>query len=399
MKENFDIILGDYLVDKSSKVDATRNYYKSLINDIPELLRNIINDDSYKIDGSCGIGNKAQIPWVGVFNKNITESATFGIYICYLFKSDMTGFYLTIMQGITTFKNEFSDNPYEAAEKTTNYFKNKISDDYFSKRPIDLVVNKGSLGYGYESTTIVSKYYETGKYSSEELVSDFLKIKKIYDEICLNVDSLSYREVVKNIVENERIELMTAEEADELIEQTILEITDLKSAEIMVLTEIPIPKLKSEKYKGLTQKKIRKTDYIKKAKKDLETGLRGEQLVIEYEKEKLIKLGREDLAKNIKWVSNTDDSAGYDIVSYEVNGLGEAKEIYIEVKTTEASEKNVFYVSQNELDVLNAHINKYWFYRVSNIKTKPKFYKISGQDFNERFNVTPLAYAVELKVR
>ncbi|MFO8174155.1 MAG: DUF3578 domain-containing protein, partial [Longimicrobiales bacterium] len=50
----------------------------------------------YLVTGSVGQGNKTNFPWVCTFNKNITTTAQKGIYLGYLFRKDMSGFYLTL---------------------------------------------------------------------------------------------------------------------------------------------------------------------------------------------------------------------------------------------------------------------------------------------------------------
>ena len=57
-----------------------------------------------------GQGNKTQYSWIAKMGKNITQSTQYGLYIVYLFKRDMTGFYLSLNQGITFFKEEYREN-------------------------------------------------------------------------------------------------------------------------------------------------------------------------------------------------------------------------------------------------------------------------------------------------
>lgn len=45
-------------------------------------------------------------------DKNITQSTQYGLYMVYLFKIDMTGFYLSLNQGITLFEKEYGKNRY-----------------------------------------------------------------------------------------------------------------------------------------------------------------------------------------------------------------------------------------------------------------------------------------------
>lgn len=61
----------------------------------------------------------------------------------------------------------------------------------------------------------------------------------------------------------------------------------------------------------------------------MKTGFSGEQLVMDYEVKRLKISG---YAERIEHVSLTDDSLGYDILSFEEDGTYR----YIEVKTTKA---------------------------------------------------------------
>jgi 5-methylcytosine-specific restriction protein A len=42
-----------------------------------------------------------------LFNKDVTTTATKGLYVVYLFCEDMSAFYLSLNQGYTFFKNKF----------------------------------------------------------------------------------------------------------------------------------------------------------------------------------------------------------------------------------------------------------------------------------------------------
>ena len=64
-----------------------------------------ITSDKFVVTGSPGQGNWASVPWIGIFNKLITTSATKGVYIVYLFTSDCESVYLTLNQGCIKLKN------------------------------------------------------------------------------------------------------------------------------------------------------------------------------------------------------------------------------------------------------------------------------------------------------
>jgi hypothetical protein len=61
--------------------------------------KNLFPIEEYKIHSSCGQGKRAEIPWVAVFYKDLSESAQKGYYIVYLFRADGTGVYLSLNQG------------------------------------------------------------------------------------------------------------------------------------------------------------------------------------------------------------------------------------------------------------------------------------------------------------
>jgi len=73
-----------------------------------------------------------------------------------------------------------------------------------------------------------------------------------------------------------------------------------------------------------------KINYLEREQNNISLGEKGETLVLEYEKWNLIRLGKDSLAEKIEWVSKTDDGAGFDILSKNINGTDK----YIEVKTT-----------------------------------------------------------------
>lgn len=55
----------------------------------------LIDNNNYKV-ASAGIGYWTEIPWIDVFDREITESAQKGYYVVYLFREDMSGVYLSL---------------------------------------------------------------------------------------------------------------------------------------------------------------------------------------------------------------------------------------------------------------------------------------------------------------
>ena len=398
MKEYIDILMNDYLKDESKLVNSNQNYYKKFVKEFPSYLYNYFDKNKYLIKSSTGAGQKNEIPWLCIFNKNVTSSATQGIYICFLFRKDMSGFYLVLGQGITTFENLYKKDKFENITKVADYFKNLINVENFSKEKIDLRSNN-KIAKGYEYGTIISKYYDKNSYSEKKLLDDLMNLKTIYDNICENLIDESYMDIVNNVIHNMLPDYIFANEANKMIEQSILEESNLEEAEIVILRLVDIPKNnKKNKYSDIQKKTIKKIDYVQKAKSNARNGLLGEELVIAYEQNRLRNIGREDLAENIKWISKEDDTIGYDIISFDVDNNNNVQEKYIEVKTTESSsDKNVFYISANEVSVAEKLKEKYFIYRIFNIKKNPSVFVLNYSDFKDKIELSINSYMASIK--
>ena len=102
-------------------------------------------------------------------------------------------------------------------------------------------------------------------------------------------------------------------------------------------------------------------------KKNTELGKKGEDIVVEYEKNRLIMEGREDLANKVfatrKFAGNAER---FDVISYDKD----ENEKYIEVKTTKGGINNIFHISENEIEFSEQYKNNYYLYRVYNFNTK-----------------------------
>src|ERR1022692_3074775 len=104
MLDYFKIVLKSYLDSKKTRL-ANSDIAGVIRNTIPHSINSIINKDrrheKYLIKGSAGVGKWASIPWVAIFDPRITTSAQEGYFPVYLFKDDMSGFYLSLIQGFT----------------------------------------------------------------------------------------------------------------------------------------------------------------------------------------------------------------------------------------------------------------------------------------------------------
>ena len=135
----------------------------------------------------------------------------------------------------------------------------------------------------------------------------------------------------------------------------------------------------------------RGADYSHQDRQNRALGLKGELLVLKYEKERLIDLGRPDLADKVIHASKTiGDGCGYDILSFN----DDESERFIEVKTTKGGKTTEFYLSSNELEYSKVQQDSYYLYRVYDYKNENntgKVFVVSGS-INDNFNLKPTQF-------
>lgn len=132
-------------------------------------------------------------------------------------------------------------------------------------------------------------------------------------------------------------------------------------------------------------------DFDRKNKEDKELGDFGEELVLDYEKNKLKEKGLNSFIEKVQIVK---DGKGYDIISFDEYG----NEIFIEVKTTKGNEKTPFYLSQNEKLFFEKNADKYYLYRLYNYdadKNYADFFIV--ENMNEELLFQPTEFRVYLK--
>lgn len=133
-------------------------------------------------------------------------------------------------------------------------------------------------------------------------------------------------------------------------------------------------------------------DFIAEAIEKKEIGDAGEELVINYEKNRLRAMGKSELADLVK---DAKDGEGYDILSFD----GNENRLYIEVKTTIGNENTPFDLSLNEYLYAEKHENDYVIYRLYNYdeeRNNADFYVIEKPLSNLLFQ--PTGYKVYNKI-
>ncbi len=337
---------------ESRKVDKNARAYDLVVNAFPGSLQSIAqNTDYLKFHGSTGQGNITAAPWVATFDTRITSSATSGFYVVYLFSIDLKCIFLEFGFGTTQFTNHFKKKSecYKKIrtaagelqerheKKLLPLFKQALHDN-ISREPIDLAAtSRDGLHEAYEQSAIYSIKYPLSELPSEEhLESDFNSFLTLYREIALDPLALKMEELFE----------WAAEPANTIGKSTI---TNFK----------PRPAKKRRKESSS------KSSQTRRSKESLKVGNAGEITVLNYEKEKLKKAGRSDLAGKVIHESAEGNTPGWDITSFNEEG----EKIFIEVKSSTGKVITSIDITSNEWKAASDHKDKYFLYLVTKALT------------------------------
>jgi Protein NO VEIN, C-terminal len=133
---------------------------------------------------------------------------------------------------------------------------------------------------------------------------------------------------------------------------------------------------------------VRKFDPAERDFLNRKLGRNGEEMVFKFEQQRLTQLDRPDLARKVRWISQEEgDGAGYDILSFDLNGY----ERFLEVKTTVGSQTAPFYLTRNELSFSKERPKEFRIWRLYDFSKTPKMFEIAPP--LERFvRLEPLSF-------
>lgn len=132
-------------------------------------------------------------------------------------------------------------------------------------------------------------------------------------------------------------------------------------------------------------------DYLEIEARNQSLGDAGEDFIINFERARLIHIGKDVLADRIEQVSVTEGpSAGFDIRSFEEDG----SDRFIEAKTTKYGRHTPFFVTPNELRFSERHANRYYLYRLFSFRADPRLFALQGQ-LQRHFQLAPSEYVAK----
>lgn len=163
---------------------------KFIRSDFPKIVETVLGSKSidYQINGSAGAGNWASIPWLSILDKQITKSTQMGYYPVYLFRADMSGVYLSLIQGTTEINNRLGRIK---ANREISAFKNNVRaavPQLSSWNPSIELRSNTALGKSYEPASIGAKFYSSESLPANSILeADLLELIEIYQKVKLTL--------------------------------------------------------------------------------------------------------------------------------------------------------------------------------------------------------------------
>jgi 5-methylcytosine-specific restriction protein A len=192
MKEHFQNILDDYSVAYNEDI-SKHPLAKVLTDTIPKLIASsLIEKERYIIKGSAGAGNWTVTPWIAIFDILVTNTAQSGYYPVFLFRDDMSGFYLSLNQGVTEIKQKYKKEAKQVLKVKAEDYRAQLNiiPSAFDKLEIKLKnskTTKSSLPSLYEAGNVIAKFYSAYDIpESTQLRLDILEMLKIYEVLSYN---------------------------------------------------------------------------------------------------------------------------------------------------------------------------------------------------------------------
>lgn len=262
-------------------------------------------------------------------------------------------------------ENEKNIKDFDFAKKANRAIFSDLISPLSSRLPIFLFTNEGkNYIYTFQGTFYV------------------LEISKGARAFILQRDDYYEPEVYSNCRES-LLSIMSKEASKQLSSYEYV----LKKVDVSSYKPKQIKKIKIE---GFEPRKKTLKDYIDDYLVDKCNGQRGEELTLEYERNKVRAFAPQCVGK----IALAADNLGYDLRSFRKFGSG-IRDIHIEVKITPNPEPlTPFFMSSNEFYKMHNDSDKYCLYRIFDLlSSSPKFFPIS-EGFDNLMTFDPFNYRV-----
>lgn len=211
MIDKFKYILDNYIELKKERKTDNHILFQKLCIEAANELNAFINDERYIVKGSVGVGVWSSVPWLAIFDRFVTTTAQSGFYPVYLFKEDMSGFYLSLGIGVTSVQLEYKESKKirEALRNQNNLLLNKIKvipSGFATRETLGFTLQSGkrknNLASNYEDGCVIAKYYDANKLPTDiELYKDVNNLLETYQQVIYDSISASTKETADELQE------------------------------------------------------------------------------------------------------------------------------------------------------------------------------------------------------
>lgn len=366
-----------------AKVRVQRNdpVYTMVTRQFPQTLQTYVEDfENIVVEGSTGAGNITAAPWIALFDRRLTISATKGYYVVYLFSVDLSAVTLSLAFGTTQFEKQFGG--VSAAFPRMRIAATRLQEMFSHLMPkglwrgtVDLAATaQQRLHYAYQEATILScPAYRIGALPEEaHLVADLRELVQVYTAIVSDPLEATVERLVEAAV-------VPADHVDRI------DVRDFTPRS-------------PRKHRGLGSSIGRYRRYNPESRK---VGDAGERAVINHERNRLAKLGRQDLADRVRWHAQEQEYVGWDITPFDDDG----DEIFIEVKSSIGESISSVDLTANEWEAACkvARRDRYYVYLVTNaLSSRPSIERLRNPASyvdNGRLTCEAIVYELQLSRR
>ncbi len=182
----------NYLTEKSKSFGGNELAAKFRKDFPSEIEKIIVDNNRFKVVGSPGKGNWTECPWIAILDVLITDSPQKGYYPVLIYKSDMSGIYLSLNQGVTDVIENYKKEAISVLKLRAQDFRAKI--DFDSKNYlIDIDLNSTTRNAKhYQAGNIIAKYYPKESLpNSLQLRNDLTEILELYENLTYSDNSFS----------------------------------------------------------------------------------------------------------------------------------------------------------------------------------------------------------------
>lgn len=187
VSEGIQTVLSEYL-DALGQPFAQHPIAGLIRKEIPEGVARLLGGQGGLVfKGSAGQGNWVRGPWIGASNPIVTNSAQRGYYVCYLFREDMQGVYLSLNQAMTEAKQHYKSDAKTALRARAANYRAMLGLQDLSRAGAGIDLAPGSATNHtafYEAGNIYSKFYASGAVPDDKVLEmDLRAMLSLYERL------------------------------------------------------------------------------------------------------------------------------------------------------------------------------------------------------------------------